>query len=80
MEPWIAPSARRHRLSDARILAAYRNTVAIADRGDVEIRLGHDDHLVPIELAVTRRWGAPVIFHAMKMRSRFLPLYREQLG
>ncbi len=78
MQPTVADSARK-RLSDERVLAAYRNTAHMFARGADEIRLGHDDNGVPIELGVTYRYGPPVIFHAMRMRKRWQTLYRRYL-
>ncbi|TMF14743.1 MAG: hypothetical protein E6I33_08650 [Chloroflexi bacterium] len=80
MDPKIARSARRHRISDERILEAYRHTVVVLVRGDMTMHLGHDAHGVPLEIGVVATPLGPVIVHAMRMRRAWASVYRRFLS
>lgn len=72
MEPDIRPAARKHGISDADILHAYRNAFDAYETDDKVMIVGGDRSGRPLELMVRLRGPVPEIFHAMPARPRFL--------
>ena len=72
MDPLIRPAARRHGISDADILHAYRNAFDAYEFDDAAMIIGGDRSGRPLELMVRTRGSAPEVFHAMPARPRFL--------
>jgi hypothetical protein len=76
VEPVIADSARRHGITDAGILHAYRNPIRLETddhNDDVIIAVGGDDTGRLIEIGFRYATdGTPVIFHAMPARPKYL--------
>ena len=81
MDPKIAQSARRHGISDHRIVKPYRNTVTVIRRGELAMHLRHDAHGVPLEVGVVvTAPSGPLVVHAMRMRRRWTAVYRRFLA
>ncbi|WP_423919558.1 hypothetical protein [Candidatus Poriferisodalis sp.] len=72
MEPNIRPAARRHGISDADILHAYRNAFDVYEFDDTAMIIGGDRSGRPLELMIRFRGPIPEVFHAMPARPRFL--------
>lgn len=68
----IVASARKHDITDERILHAYRNPIRVLDFDDLTMIVGADDtgHLVELGLIVAD--GIEFIVHAMPARPKFL--------
>jgi hypothetical protein len=70
----IAPSARRHGIDDQDMLHAYRNPIRV-DELDEELTMfigpGRDGTI--LEIGVADSDAGPVIIHADRARSKFLP-------
>lgn len=81
----IVPSARRHKISDERMLyvANYCKTpLEVGDpragEDDLLLFLGPDRNGVPLEvMGRVREDGGVTLFHAMKMRDQYLETYEE---
>ncbi len=73
VEPIIADSARKHGVSDADILHAYRNPIRVfeLDEGFTMV-IGANHAAVIFEIGVVDGVQAPVIVHAMRAREKFL--------
>ncbi len=72
LDPDITASARKHGVSDAGILHAYRNPIKIMTDGDVYIVLGGSFSAQILELAVLIDASKVKIIHAMPARGKFL--------
>ena len=82
------PSARRHGISEARMLEAIADcraplfiTNLISGDDDVVLLLGHDRSGVPLEIMgreITD--GTVVVFHAMRRRPAYADLHRQLEG
>ncbi len=79
--PAILPCARRHGISDERMLHVVRTCPLPLEhptRAGQLIFLGPDQHGVPLEVAVGEDDnGELTIFHAMRMRSGYQAAYEE---
>ena len=72
-DPIVAPSARKHAVSDEGMLHAYRNPVRVfeLDEGFTLI-VGPSRSAMLLEVGVVEGDTAPVIVHAMRARQKFL--------
>jgi hypothetical protein len=69
----ITASARKHRISQSRIIAALNNAVHVGSIGDQEHFVGVDNLGVELELIVVpddKRFGEYACIHAMPTRYR----------
>ena len=72
-EPVIAPSARKHGVSDEDILHAYANPIRVFELDDGFMMLiGANPAAVLHEIGVADATTGPVVVHAMPVRERFL--------
>jgi len=72
-EPVIAPSARKHGISDEDILHAYANPIRVFELDDGFMMLiGANRAAVLHEIGVVDATTGPVVVHAMPARERFL--------
>ena len=72
-EPGIAPSARRHGVSDQDIRHAYANPIRIYELEDGLLMLiGANEAGALLEIGVVGAQGGAVVVHAMAARERFL--------
>jgi len=72
LNPDITASARKHGVSDADILHAFRNPIKVMTDGDVYIVLGGSISAEILELAVLIDASKVQIIHAMPARRKFL--------
>lgn len=72
MDPVILGSARKHGISDQRMLHAYHNPIRVFSDGDLVILVGGDEAARLLEVGVTVGDGIEFIVHAMPARPRFL--------
>lgn len=71
--PLIAPSARRHDVTDDDILHAYRHPLRVFELTEgMTMLIGPNRAALPLEIGVVDGLGAPVIVHAMRARAKFL--------
>jgi len=70
-EPYIAPSARRHRVSDDIILHAFANPIRVEELDEELTMLVGPDH-AGNEIGVVASTDGPVIVHAMPARPNYL--------
>jgi hypothetical protein len=71
-EPVIAPSARRHGVSDETILHAFNNPVRVEDLDEGLVMLVGPDHGGNLlEIGVVTSDEGPVIVHAMPARPKY---------
>jgi hypothetical protein len=76
--PIIAPSARRHGLSDEDILHAWRNPARDFDAGEgMTMLIGPARNADLLEIGIVDGGGGPVIVHAMKARAKYLGWKKE---
>jgi hypothetical protein len=68
----ILESARKHGLSDDRILHAYRNPMWVVEFDEIRMLIGADQAGRLLEVGVTRSGGIDYIMHAMPARPRFM--------
>ena len=69
----IAPSARKHGVSDDDIRHAYANPIRIFDLDDgFTMIIGANRAAIIYEIGVVGGVPAPVVVHAMKARDKFL--------
>jgi hypothetical protein len=72
-EPVIAPSARRHGVSDDTIIHAFNNPIRTEHLDDDMTMLIGPDHAGNLfEIGVVISSDGPVIVHAMPARSKYL--------
>jgi hypothetical protein len=72
--PDIAPSARKHGITDDDMRHALRNPVGVADLDDdLTMFIGPARDGTLLEVGVADSDAGPVIVHAMRARPRFLP-------
>ena len=71
-EPFIAPSARKHGVSDETILHAFNNPVRVEDLEEGLVMLVGPDHAGNLfEIGVVTSEEGPVIVHAMPARPQY---------
>ena len=71
--PIIAPSARKHGVSDEDIRHAYSNPIRIFELDEgLTMIIGANQAAIIYEIGVVDGVPAPVVVHAMKARDRFL--------
>jgi hypothetical protein len=69
----IAPSARRHGVSDDDMRHALRNPISAADLGDgLTMLIGPARDGTLLEVGVADSTTGPVIVHAMRARAKYL--------
>lgn len=69
----IAPSARKHGVSDEDIRHAYANPIRIFDLDEgLTMIIGANRAAIIYEIGVVGGIPAPVVVHAMKARDQFL--------
>ena len=72
-EPYIAPSARRHGVSDDIILHAFANPIRVEELDDELTMLVGPDHAGNLyEIGVAASTDGPVVVHAMPARPKYL--------
>ena len=72
-EPVIAPSARKHGVSDEDILHAYANPILVFELADgLTMLIGGSAAAVLYEIGVVEGTTAAVVVHAMRARDKFL--------
>lgn len=72
MEPVILPSARKHEVTDADMLHAYRNPIRVFEVDDLTMLIGADEAGNLLEVGVANAEGIDFIVHAMVARPKFL--------
>jgi hypothetical protein len=72
MDPVILESARKHGISDADMLHAYRHPVRVFVMDDLVMLVGGDEAGRLLEVGVGEAEGLEFIVHAMPARQRFL--------
>ena len=71
-EPVIAPSARRHGVSDEAMVHAFSNPVRVEDLDEGLVMLVGPDHAGNLlEIGVVTSEDGPVIVHAMPARPKY---------
>lgn len=72
-EPVIAPSARKHGVTDEDIRHAYANPIRVFEFDDGFVMLvGANAAAVLHEIGVVEATTRPVVVHAMRAREKFL--------
>jgi len=72
-EPVIAPSARKHRVSDEDILHPYANPIRVFELDDgLTMLIGCSASTILYEIGVVEGTTAPVVVHAVQARDKFL--------
>jgi hypothetical protein len=73
VEPVIAPSARKHGISDEDIRHAFANPVRVFELDDGFVMLiGANTAAVLLEIGVVEATTGLVVVHAMRAREKFL--------
>jgi hypothetical protein len=72
MDPVILASARKHGISDADMLHAYRYPIRVFVMEDLVMLIGADQAGRLLEVGVAEAEGFEFIVHAMPARGRFL--------
>ena len=72
MDPVILESARKHGISDADMLHAYRHPIRVFVMDDLVMLVGGDEAGRLLEVGVAEAEGVEFIVHAMPARERFL--------
>ena len=72
MDPVILQSARKHEISDAGMLHAYRHPIRVFVIDDLVMLVGGDQAERLLEVGVAEAEGVEFIVHAMPARQRFL--------
>jgi hypothetical protein len=72
MDPVILESARKHGISDADMLHAYRHPVRVFVTDDLVMLVGGDEAGRLLEVGVAEAEGLEFVVHAMPARERFL--------
>ena len=72
-EPVIAPSARKHGISDEDIRHAYADPIRVFEVDDGFVMLiGASAAALLLEIGVVEATTRPVVVHALRARERFL--------
>ncbi len=72
--PFIAPSARKHGVSDDDMRHAMRNPIRVFEPDDgFTMFVGPARDGTPIEVGVADSDSGPIVIHAMRARLKFLP-------
>jgi hypothetical protein len=72
MDPVILQSARKHEISDADMLHAYRHPIRVFVIDDLVMLVGGDEAGRLLEVGVAEAEGVEFIVPAMPARQRFL--------
>jgi hypothetical protein len=72
MDPVILESARKHGISDADMLHAYRHPIRVFVMDDLVVLVGADQAGRLLEVGVAEAERIEFIIHAMPARQRFL--------
>ena len=72
MDPVVLESARKHGISDADMLHAYRHPIRVFVVDDLVMLVGGDEAGRLLEIGVAEAEGVEFIVHAMPARPRFL--------
>jgi hypothetical protein len=72
MDPVVLPSARRHGITDADALHAYRQPIRVFDLDGLTMLIGADTTGRVLEIGVAVGDGVEFIVHAMPAREKFL--------
>lgn len=72
MDPVVLASARRHGITDAEMLHAYRNPIRVFALDDLTMLVGPDHAASRLEIGLAHAEGVDFIVHAMRARPRFL--------
>lgn len=72
MDPVVLESARKHGISDADMLHAYRNPIRVFALDDLVMLIGADEAGRLLEVGVAEAEGLEFIVRAMPARQRFL--------
>ena len=72
MDPVVLDSARKHGISDADMLHAYRHPIRVFVVDDLVMLVGGDEAGRLLEIGVAEAEGVEFIVHAMPARPRFL--------
>lgn len=72
MDPVVLPSARKHGITDADALHAYRQPIRVFDLDGLTMLIGADTTGRVLEVGVAIGQGVEFIVHAMPAREKFL--------
>lgn len=72
MDPVVLPSARRHGITDADALHAYRQPIRVFDLDGLTMLIGADTTGRVLEIGVAVGDGVEFIVRAMPAREKFL--------
>lgn len=72
MDPVVLPSARKHGITDADALHAYRQPIRVFDLDGLTMLIGADTTGRVLEIGVAVGDGVEFIVHAMPAREKFL--------
>lgn len=72
MDPAILQSARKHGITDADMLHAYRYPIRVFELDELTMLVGPDQAGRMLEIGVAHAEGIDFIVHAMPARTRFL--------
>jgi len=72
MDPVVLDSARKHGISDADMVHAYRHPIRVFVVDDLVMLVGGDEAGRLLEIGVAEAEGVEFIVHAMPARPRFL--------
>ena len=68
----ILESARKHGLSDERVLHAFRNPIRIEELGEITVLVGADQAGRLLEVGLVVEGGIEYIIHAMPARPNLM--------
>jgi hypothetical protein len=72
MDPVILATARKHGVSDNRMLHVYRNPIRVFDLDDLVMLIGADQEGRFLEVGLATAEGVEFIVHAMPARPKFM--------
>lgn len=72
MDPVVLASARKHGISDADMLHAYRHPIRVFDLDGLTMLIGADNSGRMLEVGIAAGDGIEFIVHAMPAREKFL--------
>lgn len=76
---WIAPAARKHRVSDDDMRHAFAHSLHVSELDDSRaLVIGPDRAGNPLELVALTTEDVPVVIHAMALRARYRPLLERK--